>query len=75
MVNVRVTALTFTLFLISMSYWFDKPRFVIEGKLLLATSMTLLGAPPDSSSVATKATFSGAVAGDLGATTRGVSHS
>ena len=49
------------------------PRFVIEGKLLLATSTPLLGAPPNSSSVAIKL-FSGAAVGDLGATRRGVSH-
>ena len=42
----------FTLLLISRSYWFDKPRFVIEEKLLLATSTPSLGAPPNSSSVA-----------------------
>ena len=42
---------TFTLLLISRSYWFDKPRFVIQGKLLLATSTPSLGAPPNSSSV------------------------
>ena len=41
---------TFNLLLISKSYWFDKPRFVNEGKLLLATSPPLLGAPPNSSS-------------------------
>ena len=64
---------TFTLLFISRSYWFDKPRFVIEGKLLLATSTPSLGAPPNSSLVAIKL-FSGAVAGDL-ATARGVSYS
>ena len=30
--------------LISKSYWFDKPRFVNEGKLLLTTSTPSLGA-------------------------------
>ena len=40
---------TFTLLLlISMSYWFDKPRFDIEGKLLLAASPPSLGALPNS---------------------------
>ena len=43
---------TFTFLSISRSYWFDKPRFVIEGKLLLTTSTPSLGAPPNSSSVA-----------------------
>ena len=38
---------TFTLLLISRSYWFDKPWFVIEGKLLLATSTPSLGAQPN----------------------------
>ena len=42
----------FTLLLISRSYWFDKSRFIIEGKLLLAISTPSLGAPPNSSSVA-----------------------
>ena len=43
----RQRSSTFTLLLISRSYWFDKPRFVIEGKLLLVTSTPLLGAPPN----------------------------
>ena len=43
---------TFTSLLISRSYWFDKSQFVIEGKLLLATSTPSLGVPPNSSSVA-----------------------
>ena len=70
----RQRSSTFTLLLISRSYWFDKSWFVIEGKLLLATSTPSLGAPPNSSSVAIKP-FSAAVAGDLGATERGVWHS
>ena len=65
---------TFTLLLISRSYWFDKTQFVIEGKLLLATSPPSLGALPNSSSVAIKL-FSGAVTGDLEATARVVSYS
>ena len=48
----RQRSSTFTLLLISRSYWFDKPRFIIEGKLMLATSTPSLGAPPNSSSVA-----------------------
>ena len=49
-------------------------RFVNEGKLLLATSTPSLGAPPNAVNYAIKQ-FSGAVAGDLGATARGVSYS
>ena len=37
----------FTSLLISKSYWFDKPRFVNEGKLLLTTSPPSLGALPN----------------------------
>ena len=48
----RQRSSTFTLLLILRSYWFDKPRFVIEGKQLLATSTPSLGAPPNSSSIA-----------------------
>ena len=39
----RQRSSTFTSLLISKSYWFDKPRFFIEGKLLLATSPPSLG--------------------------------
>ena len=38
---------TSILLLISKSYWFAKPRFVNEGKLLLATSTPSLGAQPN----------------------------
>ena len=51
----RQRSSTFTSLLISKFYWFDKPRFVNEGKLLLATSTPSLGAPPNSSSIAINA--------------------
>ena len=38
---------TFTSLLISKFYWFDKPRFVNEGKLLLTTSTPSFGALPN----------------------------
>ena len=38
---------TFTSLLILKSYWFYKPWFINEGKLLLATSTPSLGAPPN----------------------------
>ena len=47
-VNGMRGMLTFTLLLISRSYWFDKPRFDIEGKLLLAATPPSLWAPPNS---------------------------
>ena len=65
---------TFTLLLISKSYWFDKSRFVNKGKLLLSTSTPSLGHNPTLPSPIIKQ-FSGAVAGDFGATARGVSYS
>ena len=54
---------TFTLLLISKSYWFDKPRFVNGGKLLLTTSSLRLGHNRTLSSTPTSS-FSGAVARD-----------
>ena len=45
----RQRSSTFTLLLISRSYWFDKHRFVIERKLLLAVIPSSLGSPPNSS--------------------------
>ena len=47
-INGTRDTLTFTSLLISRSYWFDKARFVIEGKLLLAATPPSLGAPPNS---------------------------
>ena len=41
--NKRQRSSTFTLLLILKSYWFDKPWFINEGKLLLATSTPSLG--------------------------------
>ena len=49
--------------LISKSYWFDKPRFINDEKLLLVTSTPSLGAQPNIVNYAIKQ-FSGAVAGD-----------
>ena len=46
---------TFTSLLISKSYWFDKPRFVNEGKMLLSTIPPSLGAPPNFANFANSA--------------------
>ena len=70
----RQRSSAFTLLFISRSYWFDKPRFDIEGKLLLDAIPPSLGAPPNSFHHTIKQ-FSSAVAGYLGATARGVWHS
>ena len=70
----RQRSSTFTLLLMSMSYWYDKPRFVYEGKLLLTTSTPSLGAQPNAINYDIKQ-FSGAIAGDFGPIARGVSYS
>ena len=51
----RQRSSTFTSLLISKSYWFDKPRFVNEGKLLLTTSTHSVGAQPNSTIYANQA--------------------
>ena len=101
----RQRSSTLTLLLISMSYWFDKPRFINRGKTATSyisafawgttqlyhhSSSGFLALLPGIALKLHKKTcprqlcqclsisiikqFSGAVAGDFGATARGVSH-